>query len=150
MNDGTRTALRAIALFKFAKVLCLALVAFVAFGLVHAAWLDRFTHWVLQLPLQSGHAVLTRWINDLLGLSPRRFELIGGAALAYASVFAVEGWGLWTGRRWAEYLTVFATASLIPFEVWEIGHHFGWLKVGALLINLAIVVYLWRLVRRQH
>ena len=98
--------------------------------------------------MQAGHVVLTRWVDHLLDLAPRRFALVGGAALAYASMFAVEGWGLWTQRRWAEYLTVFATASLIPFEAWEIWHHFGWLKVLALAVNVVIVIYLWRIVRR--
>jgi len=55
---------------------------------------------------------------------------------------------LWNGKRWAEYLTVVATASLIPFELWEIARHFTWLKVGALGVNVAIVCYLIYLLRR--
>jgi len=148
MAGRTHPALRWIAAFKFAKALGLVVVALAAFGLVHTPWLDRLADWLRHLPLQAGHYLLIRWAEQLLDLSPRRFELIGCAALVYGSVFAVEGWGLWTGRRWAEYLTVFATASLIPFEAWEIWHHFGWLKVAALGVNVAIVVYLWRLVRR--
>jgi len=150
MTRHTHATLRWIAAFKFAKALGLLVVAVVAFGLVHTPWLDRLADWLMHLPLQSGRIFLTRWVEQLLDLSPHRFELIGGAALAYGSVFAVEGWGLWTGRRWAEYLTVFATASLIPFEAWEIWHRFGWLKVLALGINVVIVVYLWRLVRRER
>lgn len=150
MAGQTHAALRWIAAFKFAKALGLFIVAAVAFGLVHTPWLERLADWLLHLPLQNGRVFLSHWVEQLLDLTPRRFELIGAAACVYASVFAVEGWGLWTGRRWAEYLTVFATASLIPFEAWEIWHHFGWLKVLALAVNVAIVVYLWRLVRRER
>ncbi|MBS0590339.1 MAG: DUF2127 domain-containing protein [Proteobacteria bacterium] len=148
MASHDQAALRAIAVFKLAKALGLVLVAIAAFGLVHTPWLDRLARWLLSLPLQAGHAAIVRWVEQLLDWSPKRFELIGTLAIAYGSVFATEGWGLWTGRRWAEYLTVFATASLIPFEAWEIWHRFGWLKIAALAINLLIVVYLWRLVRR--
>lgn len=150
MSGQTHAALRWIAVFKFAKALGLFVVAIVAFGLVHTPWLEQLAYWLMHLPLQAGHRFLVPWAEQLLDLSPKRFELIGGAALVYGSVFAVEGWGLWTGRRWAEYLTVFATASLIPFEAWEIWHHFGWLKVVALGVNVAIVIYLWRLVRRER
>jgi uncharacterized membrane protein (DUF2068 family) len=148
MAGQTHAALRWIAVYKFAKALGLLIVAVVAFGLVHTPRLESLANWLLHLPLQAGHNILACWVEQLLDLSPRHFELIGGAALIYGSVFTVEGWGLWTGRRWAEYLTVFATASLIPFEAWEIWHHFGWLKVTALAVNVVIVVYLWRLVRR--
>jgi uncharacterized membrane protein (DUF2068 family) len=45
---------------------------------------------------------------------------------------------------------VIATASLIPLEAWEIARHFTWLKVGALVLNVAIVVYLIVLLRRER
>ena len=63
-------------------------------------------------------------------------------------MFVVEGWGLWREKRWAEYLTVIVTASLIPLEIWEIVRHFTWLKVFALVVNVAIVWYLIYLLRR--
>lgn len=141
-------ALRAIAVYKFLKGLGLLLLAVVAFRLVHTPSLQRLADWIERLPIRSGHGIVIRWLNDLLGLTPHKFELIGIGAGVYAALFLVEGWGLWRRKRWAEYLTVVATASLIPFEVWEIFHRFTWLKVAALTVNVAIVIYLWRLVRR--
>ena len=40
--------------------------------------------------------------------------------LAYAAVEGIEAVGLWYGRRWAEYLTLIVTASLLPFEIYEL------------------------------
>jgi len=148
MAEHKEAALRAIAIYKFAKALALLLVAMVAFRLVDTPSLKHLATWVEQLPIRSGHGIVVRWVNDLLGLTPRKFELIGIGASIYATLFLIEGWGLWRRKRWAEYLTVFATASLIPFETWEIFHHFTWLKVAALAVNVVIVVYLWRIVRR--
>jgi uncharacterized membrane protein (DUF2068 family) len=54
----------------------------------------------------------------------------------------VEGWGLHLRRRWAEWLTVIATALFIPFEVYEVILRVTPLKVGALALNCAIVWYL--------
>jgi uncharacterized membrane protein (DUF2068 family) len=143
-------ALRAIAVYKFAKGLALLLVAAVAFRFVHTPSLEHLASWIERLPIRGGHGIVIRWVDGLLGLTPRKFELIGIGASIYAALFFAEGWGLWRRKRWAEYLTVFATASLIPFEVWEIFHRFTGLKVVALALNIAIVIYLWHLVRRGN
>ena len=40
--------------------------------------------------------------------------------LFYGSLFATEGIGVWLERRWTEYLTIIATGSLVPFELYEL------------------------------
>ena len=62
--------------------------------------------------------------------------------LTYAAVFAVEGIGLWMQRRWAEWLTVIITASLIPLELWELIHRPSLGAALVLLANCLIVGYL--------
>ena len=67
------------------------------------------------------------------------------ASLCYAAVFLVEGIGLLSRQRWAEWLTVVVTASFIPIEIYEGVEHFGAGKVVALVLNVAILGYLlWR------
>ena len=78
-------------------------------------------------------------------MGPRKFVAVGIAALAYAALFAVEGVGLWLGKYWAEWFTVIATGSLVPLELYETLHRFGWLKLATLSGNVAIVVYLVRI-----
>ena len=75
---------------------------------------------------------------------PSRFVAVGLVALGYAVLFGIEGVGLLMGKYWAEWFTVIATASLIPIELYETLHRFGWLKLAALVGNVAIVVYLVR------
>ena len=140
-------ALRYIAVYKLAKALLLLLVAGGAFGLVSDTTFEAFVDWARDIA--AGNQFLTRWIEALFDFAPSRFALIGTASCVYASVFITEGWGLWTGKRWAEWLTVVATASLIPFEAFEVWRHVTPLRVGALVANIAIVVYLWRIVRNK-
>jgi len=149
MPATTHRALRVIAAFKLLKAFCALVVAVAAFSLVRSSRLDAFAQWVGDLPIQHGHHVLVGLLDALLQLGPRKFVAIGVAACVYASLFLVEGWGLWRGKRWAEYLTVIATTSLIPFELWEIAHRYTGLKVAALAVNMAIVWYLIRLLRRE-
>ncbi len=49
---------------------------------------------------------------------------------------------LWQGKRWAEYLTVIATSLFLPLEINELIDKVSFLRVSALLVNLAILVYL--------
>jgi uncharacterized membrane protein (DUF2068 family) len=62
--------------------------------------------------------------------------------VAYGVLEGVEGWGLWKEKLWAEYLTVIATASLIPFEIHELMKEVTVVRVGALLLNIAVIVYI--------
>jgi uncharacterized membrane protein (DUF2068 family) len=71
--------------------------------------------------------------------SIKRFAL---AMIGYGTVFLVEGVGLVLRKRWAEWLTVVVTTSFIPIEIYELVKHPGAGKVGALVINIAIVLYL--------
>ena len=64
------------------------------------------------------------------------------AALAFGLVEATEAVGLWLEKRWAEYLTVVATASLLPLEVIELTHHVTVLKAFGFVLNIAVVAYL--------
>jgi uncharacterized membrane protein (DUF2068 family) len=99
----------------------------------------------VQIGLEPGRHLLGRliaWALDRLGSHP---NLIGLAAIAYGVLECVEGLGLAMRRRWAEYLVVLATGAFLPLEISEILHRPTPLKVVALLINVAIVVYLvWR------
>jgi uncharacterized membrane protein (DUF2068 family) len=45
-------------------------------------------------------------------------------------------------QEWAKYLTVCVTGSLIPVEIFEVFRHFGWLKVGVLVVNIVVVAFL--------
>ncbi len=66
----------------------------------------------------------------------------------YAAVLLTEGTGLLWRRRWAEYVTVLATASLIPVEVYEVVKHTTATRLVVLSLNGMVVWYLIRRVRR--
>ena len=67
------------------------------------------------------------------------------AIFLYAVVEGTEGVGLALRRRWAEYLIVVATGFLIPYEIYEVFRGATLLKVGGLVLNVLVVVYLaWR------
>jgi uncharacterized membrane protein (DUF2068 family) len=85
---------------------------------------------------------ITHRIDELFSLRTSRLHLFAVVALAYAALEGMEAVGLWYGKRWAEYLTLIVTASLLPVEVYELAHHATPFKVIALVLNVAVVVYL--------
>jgi uncharacterized membrane protein (DUF2068 family) len=108
-------------------------------------WLDNWADYAEnQLNLDAGRSIILLLLLRLLVYvgAFTHIMLLAFSALLYAALEGTEGVGLAMRRRWAEYLTVIATGILIPFEVYEVVHHATLFKVGALLLNLAVVCYL--------
>ncbi len=72
--------------------------------------------------------------GTIIGISAGMFIL---AALNFT-----EAYGLHKRRRWAEWLTVIATGLFIPLEIYEVILDQTPVRIGALIINVAIVYYL--------
>jgi uncharacterized membrane protein (DUF2068 family) len=119
-----------------------------AIGLLVAGKSGLLTTWAEyaedQLNLNAGHNVVVELILKglLLVGNFNHITLLAIGAIAYALLEGIEGVGLAMRRRWAEYLTVIATGILIPYEAYEVIHRPTLFKVGALLLNLAVVGYL--------
>lgn len=134
--------LRLIALFKFAKAGVAALVAFGAFRLVHSEVADRLRAWALPLASASEPSLLRDLLGRLVRAGPDQVRILRGGALFAFLLFVVEGVGLWRDRPWAQYLTVAATMSFVPFEIYELAKRFGLPALTALVVNLIVVAYL--------
>ncbi|HEX8744758.1 MAG TPA: DUF2127 domain-containing protein [Thermoleophilaceae bacterium] len=93
-------------------------------------------------PVQTHETGVLHTLDELFTLEEGTLHLVGAAVLVYAVIEGVEAVGLWYQRRWAEYLTLVVTASLLPLEVYELIHKLSPFKVVALIVNLAIVAYL--------
>jgi uncharacterized membrane protein (DUF2068 family) len=147
--DGRPRALVVIALYKFVKTAACIVLAAAAFNLVRTDVSMPFEHWLESLTWTTRHGILMRGVDWLLGLGPKQFQLFGTAALVYAALYAVQGFGLWWGKRWAEYLVIVETGLLLPVESWELLHRFSAFKLAVLVTNLAILIYLVGLLSRH-
>jgi uncharacterized membrane protein (DUF2068 family) len=105
-------------------------------------------HWARQIELDPQRPWIRHALAHLGRLGRHDIELFGAGAIGYGVLELVEGTGLFLRKRWAEWLTVFATALLIPVELYELIHKPSWLKATGLAVNVLIVVYLLRVVRR--
>jgi len=114
----------------------------------------EFTSYLYRLLDELPYEFQQRWFKHALdflsGLSPFQLRTVAIATFAYAGLFVVEGVGLWQGLHWAEVLTLLATSSLIPVEVYELMVSISLPKIGVLVLNILISGYLVMRLRRER
>jgi uncharacterized membrane protein (DUF2068 family) len=137
-------SLRAIAILKLAQSFLLGTLALATLHLLRPEVTAAVQDWMDDLPLDTQHDLIWRGLTVLLDAPRGHAEALAIGTLLYALLFCVEGTGLWLGKRWAEWLTVVATASFIPLEVWGIVHRPGMIKALIIALNAGVV---WLLVR---
>jgi uncharacterized membrane protein (DUF2068 family) len=93
-------------------------------------------------PVANSNHGIVHDLQYLFAVNLRNLYLVGAAIAAYSVLEGVEAVGLWLGKRWAEYLTFVATIVFVPYEIYELIKSVTPLKLVALVINLAIAVYL--------
>ncbi len=81
-------------------------------------------------------------INRAFTLNSRTLALLAVLAACYAVIEVIEGTGLWLLKRWGEYFAMVATSVFIPYEIYGLAGKVTVIRLGAFLINLALVVYL--------
>jgi len=114
----------------------------------HTNWGSEIARFAEKLGQDPKGNWVKRIIEKVSKLHANQDLIFGVAGLGYGALEGVEAYGLWTRRRWGEWLTVLATSLLFIPEIWELTKSASLLKVGALLVNIAVVAYLlWRLRR---
>ena len=111
---------------------------------------DTIASWAHFFHIAPGNRLLQELLAKLLNLPRPTVRNLVLVAFLYATLYFVEGIGLLLRQHWAEWLVVIATATLIPVEIYEVIFHFGWVKLLVFFVNIAILLYLIYLLRRQR
>jgi uncharacterized membrane protein (DUF2068 family) len=93
-------------------------------------------------PTHSTRGGVIASLRHVFELSSTTLYAVAAAAAAYALLEGIEAVGLWLQKRWAEYLTFVATVVFIPYELYELARAVSPFKIIALLVNVAIALYL--------
>ncbi len=144
------SGLLVIALYEGTKGLLLVFVAVGLLHLVHRDMQEVAKSWAHRLHLNvERHAVADLCARAGL-ITPHRMSQLSVVAFLLGGLHLVQGVGLYLGKRWAEALTVAATAAFIPLELYELAQHVTALRGAALLANVALVGYLVTLLQRRR
>lgn len=141
-----------IATYKFILALLFIAIGVGALRLVHKD-IDDVISRIGEVLRQSAESRFVNFLYDKAFLiNGPMLRRIGALAFSYAGLSLAEGIGLYLEKAWGEFLTLAITASFLPWEVFEIVHRLTWVRVGLLVINALVFLYLLNLVaiRRRH
>jgi uncharacterized membrane protein (DUF2068 family) len=144
----TTATLLLIALFKLIKGILLLAVGIGALKLLHRDIAQTVAHWVDILRVDPDNHLIHGLLTRVLSVTPGQLRAASAGTFVYAGLLLTEGLGLLFRKRWAEYFTIITTAGLIPIELYELSRRVTTAKVAVLFINVAIVAYLVRRVRK--
>jgi uncharacterized membrane protein (DUF2068 family) len=95
-----------------------------------------------DLGFNVNHSKLLGLIQHSFTLDARTLTWLAVGLAVYALIELTEGVGLWLGQRWGEYFAMVATSVFLPYEIYDLTVKITWLRLGALVVNLLLVVYL--------
>ncbi|MCX3060224.1 DUF2127 domain-containing protein [Streptomyces beihaiensis] len=105
-------------------------------------YLDVFRPVFRHFHYDLNHSPVVGSIQKTFDYKHSTLVTVAVALLVYALVEIVEGVGLWWAKRWAEYLTVVATAAFLPLEIYELTEKVSWVKIATLTVNVLAVLYI--------
>jgi len=145
-HDG---GLLAIGLFKLIEAVFFVLVGVGALHFIHRDLGDAALRLAYRLRVDPDGRLVTWVLDHLDDITSRRLKQIGAATFFYAGLRVTEGVGLVLEKTWAEYLTLGVTFSFLPWEGYEILRRPDLVRVGLLIVNLGVLAYLARWVKRN-
>jgi uncharacterized membrane protein (DUF2068 family) len=131
-----------IVVFKLLKGAMLLAAGIGALSLLHEDVAAQVSHWIEALRVDPKNHFIHALIRKLWAVDDKKLVAVSAGTFFYAALVLTEGIGLALHRKWAEYFTIFVTASLIPLETYELVQKFTFVKILVILINVAVVAYL--------
>lgn len=127
----------------------LALLAASGLELLGPAPLQRWIHeLIVRFQLDPNHGAIA-WLVG--AINPGGVHLAALVAALYGAMHLLEGWGLWRAKAWASWLGCITVALYLPFDIYALARHPGWLSLLVVAINLAVLWVLARdLMIRRH
>jgi len=148
-RDANATGLLVVGLYKLIKATFFSAVGVVAFHLVHVDLGEVADRLIYYLRFNSEGRMASFLMDraDLIG--HHQLREAGVYALIYAGLCMIEGVGLLRHKVWAEYFTVILTALFLPLEIFELVKRFEAYKIGLIVANVAVVLYLLWVLKKK-
>lgn len=144
------TVLRTVALFEIGKGLLVLIAGISLTRLLHHSAEEIAEQVVTRFHLDPATHYVKLFLDAMGQLNDTKLWLMLGFAMFYALVRFTEAYGLWRGRIWAEWFAALSGGIYVPYELFELIRHPGWLSATTLVINLLIVGFMVYGLRRNQ
>jgi uncharacterized membrane protein (DUF2068 family) len=135
-------ALRTVALLELGKGLLVLAAAISLYWLDPSDVAGGFIDFLHISPDHHFAQVLLHWADTL---SNARIWVVLSITGVYSGLRFAEAYGLWRARAWAEWIALVSGAMYLPFEIRLLAHRVTVFHAAILLINLAIVAFMFYL-----
>lgn len=136
--------LLSIVVFKLGKGIVFLTLAFGLWSLMDNNLPADWRQLLQQLHLDPEQRFWADISARVAKITPDNLAWLGSSSFIYGLLSASEALGLFWRRRWAGWLALAEGAFFIPIEIFELSHGFTWGLAIILLVNVMIVVYLYR------
>jgi uncharacterized membrane protein (DUF2068 family) len=148
-RHANATGLLVVGVFKLTKAAFFTTVGAVAYHLVHVD-LGRAADQLIYYLRFNSEGRLASFLMDRADLiGHHQLREAGVYALIYAGLCLIEGVGLILHKVWAEYFTVILTTLFLPLEIFELLRRFEVYKIGLIVANVAVVLYLLWVLKKK-
>jgi uncharacterized membrane protein (DUF2068 family) len=134
--------MRTVAVVEAAKAVLVLAAGFGLLALIHHDVQAAAERLVRHSHLNPAGKYPRIFLDAAQQMTDTRLWLLAAFAALYSLVRSVEAYGLWYERRWAEWFAMASGSIYVPVEVYELFHHFTWLKLTILAVNVGIVAYM--------
>jgi uncharacterized membrane protein (DUF2068 family) len=149
MKPAAEKGIRAIAVYEAVKGLIGLLAGFGLLSLINRDITDFAEDLIGFLHLNSEGRLANRIVETVVKLNPANIKIFFAIALVYATKQFVEAYGLWRLRPWAEWIAILSGVIYIPVEIYELIHKPTFTRAAILILNIAIVLYLYSFRKEQ-
>jgi uncharacterized membrane protein (DUF2068 family) len=133
----------AIILFKLFKGLLLLVTAFAIYTMRDVNLQQEFHRILTEANLNPSDGLFASSATLLGGISSGMMRLFVAGSLAYGLFSLVEGAGLMLRAAWAGWMAIVESAVFVPLEAWQMAKSFSLLLLVVLIVNIAMVWYLY-------
>ncbi len=133
--------LQTVAVFEAAKGLIVLVTGLGLLSLVHHDVQRAAESVVRHIHMNPARHYPRVFLEAAARVTDGRLWVLASGAFAYAVVRAVEAYGLWRGRAWAQWFAILGGGIYLPFEFYSLVHHATALKAVVVLVNAGIVGY---------
>lgn len=150
-NGESSESIKAVAIYEIVKGTGALLGAF-ALWFWHAD-LENWLATATDSWQQNFGELLTPQIDSVVRLAQqasKNWPLFMLLIFAYVSLRFIEAYGLWQDKTWAYWFSVIGYGIFIPIEIYYlIVSPFDWFKLGILVLNIIIVIVVYRNMKRK-
>lgn len=147
-NHSSRGALRAVALMEAVKGFIVLGAGFGLLSLLHRDVAHIALALVTRLHIDPEQHYAGIFLEASEHVTDAHLWIGAALALLYSVIRLAEGYGLWFEHRWGAWLGALSGAIYVPVEIYELVHRPSWVKAATLALNVGVVIYLGRSLRK--